>query len=94
MKYYDTIALMGEVLSEHKVPFTINPCHDGYQIRFPWCKGDIAMHSLTIGAREGMVETYQFPWDGDDVTPMSPLNAVITVLGYYEREHKEKKTAK
>lgn len=91
MNYYHIISLMGEAFAEQEIPFTINPCHDGYQIRFPWCKGDIAMHSFTIGATEGKVETYQFPWDGGDVTVMSPLNAVLTVIGYYEtRRHQSK----
>lgn len=85
MDYFRITALMCLTFAERQIPFDWVPCHDGYKITFPWCNGDIAMHSGTYGAEKGMVETYQFPWDKDDVTMMTPIQAVFSIFEYHHK---------
>lgn len=66
------------------VPHEINECHDGWQLRFPWCIGDVVIHSGSYEHSAGKVETYQFPWDDDDVTVLSVQAAAALIASYYE----------
>ena len=66
------------------VPYEINECHNGWQIRFPWCIGDVAIHGGTYCNSLGKVESYQFPWDNDDVTILSVDAAANLIISYYE----------
>jgi hypothetical protein len=65
------------------VPCVLVSLYEGFQLRFPWCEGDIAMHDGTYGARLGDVESYCFPWDEGDVTRLDPVDAVMKINEYY-----------
>lgn len=66
------------------VPYEINECYEGWQLRFPWCMGDVAIHDGTYGHSMGKVESYQFPWDNGDVTVLSVDAAAALIISYYE----------
>ena len=83
MKYYVIIKSIADCLKLLDIPCRLCECHDGWQLRFPWTKGDVAMHSYTIGAGKDFVETYKFPWDCGDVSSLSPENAAIKIIRYY-----------
>lgn len=71
-------------LASVNVPYEINECYEGWQLRFPWCYGDVAIHDGTYGHTEGKVESYQFPWDNGDVTVLSVDAAAALIISYYE----------
>lgn len=71
------------------VPFTTNPIYEGMQLRFPWCDGDVACHAGTYGSSEGMVETFQFPWDEDDVSMLTPVAAATNIIEMWEGREDE-----
>lgn len=76
--YFTTITALLNVLAEHGFPAQLFPCHDGFQLHFPWYEeGDIACHSGT----NGRLESYGFAWDGGDVTH-------DTAEGFAHRLHK------
>lgn len=56
----------------------------GWQLRFPWCEGDVAIHGWTVDHEKGKVESYQFPWDDGDVTILSPDAAAELIIEYYK----------
>ena len=66
------------------VPYEINECWDGWQLRFPWCNGDVVIHSGSYEHSAGKVESYCFPWNDDDVTALSVDAAAALIIGYYE----------
>lgn len=86
--YYSVIVYIKHILDRAGVPCAINPIYEGYQLRFPWCKGDVAMHDGTYGAKAGHVETYEFPWDEDDVSELEPIEAAALILAYYKKVKK------
>lgn len=54
---------------------------DGFVVHFPWCDGDIACHSGTYGGRNGLMESYHFSMDDNDVTGyLYPFEALEIVL--------------
>lgn len=65
------------------VPFTVNPAYEGMQLRFPWHEGDVACHEGTCGSDCGCVESYQFPWDDDDVTVQTPYEMANDIIRLY-----------
>ena len=83
MTYENRIALIAAECTLHQVPYTLNECWEGWQIRFPWCKGDIAAHDGTYGARGDMVESYEFPWDNGDASVLTPKEAAERVIDYW-----------
>lgn len=82
--YQKNILRVASILLSAQVPFTINNCHDGAQLCFPWCKGDVACHSYTFGSLDGFVETYRFPWDKGDTSMLTPRQAAAKIIEYYE----------
>ena len=82
-KYTDAINAVIADLIPAGVPFTVNPAHEGMQLRFPWHKGDVACHAGTYGSEMGWVESYQFPWDEDDVTTMEPKEMATKIIQLY-----------
>lgn len=68
------------------------------QIRFPWCKGDVAIGTIhacdtdlvygTVGSLKDCypsIESYGFPWDDDDVTVFGdPESFVAAISEYYK----------
>ena len=86
--YYSTIYFIKAILDSQQIPCEMREIYEGYQLRFPWCVGDIAMHNGTYGAKSGDVESYEFPWDDGGVTQLTPEEAAIKIITYYETEHK------
>ena len=82
-KYFDRMDYIAARLDDAKVPNTFHELYEGYQIRFPWSEGDVACHDGTYGANDGMVETYQFPWDEDDVTVLTPAECAERIIELY-----------
>ena len=85
-KYLKSIVFIFNILTTLNIPCTINPLFDGWQLRFPWCAGDVAAHSGTYGQAQGKVESYEFPWDNGDVTALSPEEAAIRIIELYDEE--------
>lgn len=83
MNYQTTMTDIFDTLHTYGIPCFIEKLWDGYAIRFPWCNGDIAMHSGTYGNSMGYVESYQFSWDEDDVTRMEPAVAIELITHEY-----------
>lgn len=83
MNYADRIYIIARECEKQGVPLTVNPLHDGWQIRFPWCDGDVACHKYTYGTNAGKVESYQFPWDEDDVSVLTPEEAIERITDYW-----------
>lgn len=84
MNYKERILYIANICTSQNIPFSINTIFDGWQIRFPWCVGDIACHFYTHGAADGLVESYRFPWDGDDTSALTPEEAASKVAAHYE----------
>ncbi len=82
-KYTDAINAVIACLTFASVPFTVNPIFEGMQLRFPWHEGDVACHAGTYGSDKGMVESYQFPWDEDDVTMLKPKKMATRIIQLY-----------
>lgn len=81
---YDEIILkMAKRLDFFHVPHSIHPCWGGSQLRFPWHKGDVAIHDDTSGSKFGLVETLGFPWDGDYVSTLTPTEATDNIIALY-----------
>jgi len=85
--YFFTINFIKIILDSLQIPCEMREIYEGYQLRFPWCEGDIAMHDGTYGAKAGDVESYQFPWDDGDVSRLTPVAAMRKIIAYYETEH-------
>jgi len=82
-RYNEIISAMSDRLDEYHISHTINDCHGGAQIRFPWCKGGVAIHDGTYGHEVGYVESYEFPWDNEDVSMVDPEEAVERIVQLY-----------
>lgn len=96
--YKNRILCISAECDLHHIPYTLVPMDDfvndnynggGWQIRFPWCVGDVACHKYTYGNMDGYVESYQFPWDEGDVSVLTPEEAADKIVAYYN-ELKEK----
>ena len=85
--YFFTINFIKIILDSLQIPCEMREIYKGYQLRFPWCSGDIAMHDGTYGAKAGDVESYEFPWDDGDVSRLTPEEATRKIIAYYEAEH-------
>lgn len=84
MTTYETaINTIIAILAGH-VPFTVHRVYEGLQLRFPWCRGDVACHAGTYGANLGHVESYEFPWDDGDVTELEPEKMALRIVNYYK----------
>ena len=77
------ILTLAAQLSTAHVPFTVNKCFDGWQLRFPWCEGDVICHSGSYGHDDMCVESYQFSWDEGDVSVLTPDEAAERIIACY-----------
>lgn len=82
-RYHDRILDIAQICLDHEVPYTTNKLWEGWQIRFPWCVGDVACHDATYGHDDGLVESYAFPWDDEDVSVLTPEEAGALIVKYY-----------
>lgn len=83
MTYAERIITIAAALDRAGVPYTIHRIYEGWQLRFPWDKGDIAVHDGTYGAKHDKVESYEFPWDNDGVSVLSVEEAIQKIIIYY-----------
>ena len=84
--YYERISFIKSILDSLHIPCSMNGCWEGWQLRLPWCEGDVAAHNGTYENDRGMVESYQFPWDDDDVSVLTPEEAAIKIIALYNEE--------
>ena len=84
--YFERIEFIHHILVTLHIPCTVNALYKGWQLRFPWCDGDIAVHTGTFGEAQGMVESFHFPWDEGDVTALTPEEAAIKIIALYSEE--------
>lgn len=89
-RYNEIISALSDKLDHYHIPHEVNDCWDGAQIRFPWAVGDIAIHSGTYGNSNGYVESYQFPWDNEDVSMLDPEEALTNIIAYYIEEMQDR----
>lgn len=90
LNYAMSILILSSCFKEIGIPHTTNPSWDGYQIRFPWCDGDIICHNFSYGHSAGHVESYCFPWDKGDVTELTIKEAFVNVVNYYNKSKEAK----
>ncbi len=86
--YIESINTVIEGLIKAEIPFTHNQIFDGWQIRCPWCGGDVVAHFGSHGADYGHVESYGFPWDEDDVSELTPAEAIALIVKEYYQHKK------
>lgn len=84
--YYERISFIKSILDSLHIPCSMNECWEGYQLRFSWCEGDVAVHDGTHGHNRGKVESYEFPWDDGDVSVLTPEEAAIKIIALYNKE--------
>lgn len=82
--YEKAINTVISALVYNQIPFTVHAIYEGLQLRFPWCEGDIACHEGTYGSALGHVESYEFPWDEGDVTELTPQEAALYLVNYWD----------
>jgi hypothetical protein len=87
--YFDRINFIYNILTVLNIPCTMNVAYEGWQLRFPWCAGDVAAHRGTYGQAVGKVESYRFPWDEGDVTVLTPEEAAIKIIALYNSLERE-----
>lgn len=82
------ILKLSEELCREGIPHYTIPTEDGAQIRFPWCGGDVLHGKWSHGTEDGHVETWSFPWDGDDVTELSVAWVLENIKWLYQYIHR------
>ncbi len=87
--YQSTTLTLSLILTREKIPHTVEKLHGGYQFRFPWCRGDMVCHSYSYGSKWGSLESYNFPWDEDDVSVFSVDEAAEKIIEHYYKLKKE-----
>jgi hypothetical protein len=87
-KFNEIISALSDRLDTYHIPHTVHDCWDGAQIRFPWCDGNVAIHSYTCGHTNGYVEFYRFP-EEDDTTTMLPEEALEHILILYVEQMRD-----
>jgi len=89
-KYANSIFVLANLLSERNVPFSLNLCWDGLQMRFPWNGGDIICHSGSYNSDDNYVESMGCPWDNNDVSCLSLEEAYVNIVDWYQKEYAKK----
>lgn len=89
-KYANPIFVLANLLSERNVPYSLNPCWDGLQMRFQWSKGDIICHSGSYNSDDNFVESMGCPWDEDDVSCLSIEEAYLNIVDWYQKVYAQK----
>lgn len=82
--FVESAMMFSGLLIGLKVPFSIDCLHDGFQWRFPWCDGDVIIHSGSYGHYIGYLESMNFPWDEDDVSVESINDMAEKIYHYYK----------
>lgn len=77
-----TAAKFTRLLHEYHVEYELKSLYDGYKWTFiNYEGGDVAIHSGTYGADMGYVESYNMPWDEDDISVFTPEDMTRLLLG-------------
>lgn len=77
------------LLDRLDIPYEEEELYDGYVVRFPWCKGDVACHRALPGGTNGRLETYRFSLDNGDVHGnLLPLEALEIVLNEWNKHNR------
>ena len=84
--YFERIEFIYNILVALHIPCTMNALYESWQLHFPWCEGDVAAHRGTYEEARGKVESYCFPWDDGDVTVLTPEEAAIKIIAFYNEE--------
>ena len=79
------ILTLANYLAGRCIPFALNVCWDGLQMRFPWNDGDLICHSGSYGHEYGDVESMGCPWDEFDVTRISVEDAEEEIANWWAR---------
>ena len=82
--FFDIAVMFSGLLTGLKVPFSIDCLHDGFQWLFPWCDGDVIIHSGSYGHDIGYLESMNFPWDDGDVSVESTDDMAEKIYHYYK----------
>lgn len=85
MTYFQRITAIEQACMDNNIPYSVNRLLDGWQIQFPWCKGDVACHGGTYGHDIDMVESYEFPWDEGDVSMLTVEEAIEKIITFYKK---------
>lgn len=84
--YKERIDFIATCLSQLNIPFEMRRIGEGWQILCPWAdNADVAAHDGTYGAKSGMVESYEFPWDEGDVSVLTPEEAADRIIVYWHQ---------
>jgi len=83
--YLDAISTLAQFCLRHEIPFEFRKSYDGYQLTFPWTKGDVICHRYSFDSIIGRCESYNFPWDRGDVSVYSPEVMGMHILHYYKQ---------
>ena len=83
-EYANTIFSLAKLLSARNVPFSLNPCWDGLQMR------DIVCHSGSYGSEDNFVESMGCPWDRDDVSCLGISEAYFKIVNWYQKVYAQK----
>ncbi len=81
--YLIAISTIAGACLRHGIPFTFRECYNGYQLTFPWTKGDVICHEYSYDSNIGRCESYKFPWDHGDVSVWSPEQMADFIIQYY-----------
>ena len=85
MNIFQIAAHFEELLQENGIKYERSTLYGGYKYTFPENEelvgGDVCVHMGTYGLDKGHVESYQMPWDYDDVTHCTPEYMVELILG-------------
>ena len=86
-----TIEKFSNLLDERGIEYTKHPIFDGMQWRFNHLPGDVVIHSGSYNSHRGYVESYQMPWDDEDVTSCTPEEMARRIAGEKYNEEEEYK---
>lgn len=76
-----TASKFTRLLHDYHVEYELKSLYDGYQWTFINYDGDVAIHSGTYKSDLGYVESYNMPWDEDDVSVFTPEDMTRLLLG-------------
>jgi hypothetical protein len=75
----DNMIRLTSILAENKVPFEMYEWQGGYQLRFSWADGDVISTKWSYN----LCESYNFPWDLDDITRTTPERMAEYIVNYF-----------
>ena len=89
IKYANVMNDIELALFHSNIEYTQHSLHGGYQLRFPWCDGDVVIHDRSGKSADGKVESFGFPWDVGEISIMTPKLFVEYIRNYYRQIKQE-----